>query len=76
MIGVPDEFKIQKVKAYIVLKENMTGTGKLKEDIINHCKRQLASYELPKEIEFRKELPKTMVGKVAYRKLEQEAKAV
>ncbi len=76
VIGVPDEFKMEKIKAFIVLKENIIGTEKLKASIIEHCKQYLASYELPREIEFRKELPKTMVGKVAYRKLEEEEKAV
>ncbi|MBQ7200372.1 MAG: hypothetical protein IJS24_03270, partial [Eubacterium sp.] len=43
-----------------------------KEDIMSYCKKHLAKYELPREIEFRDELPKTLVGKVAYRQLEEE----
>lgn len=74
VIGVPDEFKMEKIKAYIVLKDGINGSEQLKKSIIEHCKKQIASYELPREIEFRDELPKTLVGKVAYRKLEQEAK--
>ncbi len=76
VIGVPDEFKMEKVKAYIVLKNKADGSEQLKKSIIEHCKKHIASYELPREIEFRDELPKTLVGKVAYRKLEQESKAV
>lgn len=75
VIGVPDEFKMERIKAYIVLKDKADGSEEIKKSIIEHCKKQIASYELPREIEFRKELPKTLVGKVAYRKLEQEAKA-
>lgn len=75
VIGVPDEFKMERIKAYVVLKDGITGTENLKKTIIDHCKKHIASYELPREIEFRDELPKTLVGKVAYRKLEQEEKA-
>ena len=44
----------------------------LKESIKTHCKNQIADYAVPKEIEFRKELPKTLVGKVAYKELEEK----
>lgn len=76
VIGVADEYKIERIKAYIVLKDKSSGSDELKKEIINHCKKYIASYELPKEIVFRNELPKTLVGKVAYRKLEEENKAV
>lgn len=76
IIGVPDEFKIERVKAYIVLKDGYADNEEMKKQIIEHCKSLIASYELPKEIEFRKELPRTLVGKVAYRKLEEEQKAL
>jgi len=75
VIGVPDEFKIEKIKAFIVLKNGVTGDDRKKKEILEHCRKHIASYELPKEIEFRKELPKTLVGKVAYRKLEEEERA-
>ena len=45
----------------------------LKEEILDYCKERIAGYALPREVEFRTELPKTLVGKVAYRKLEEEA---
>lgn len=75
VIGVADEYKMERVKAYIVLKDKSKGSDELKKEIINHCRKYIASYELPKEIVFRDELPKTLVGKVAYRKLEEENKA-
>ena len=45
---------------------------KLKEEIMNYCKKDLAQYSLPAEIEFKKSLPKTLVGKVAYTELIEE----
>ncbi len=75
VIGVKDEFKIEKIKAYIVLKNPENATEETKKSIIEHCKKHIAHYALPKEIEFRDELPKTLVGKVAYRKLEEEMSA-
>ena len=45
---------------------------KMREEIMEYCRRHIAKYALPREIEFRDELPKTLVGKVAYRKLEEE----
>ncbi len=75
VIGVPDEFKMERIKAYIVLKNKKSASEEMKNEIIAHCRRYIASYELPREIEFRDELPKTLVGKVAYRKLEEENKA-
>jgi len=60
------------VKAYIVLKEGETLT---EEEVIKFCKERLAPYKVPKIIEFRKELPKSMVGKVLRKILrEEEAK--
>lgn len=75
VIGVKDEFKIEKIKAYVVLKDSVKATEETKQSIIEHCKKYIAHYALPKEIEFRNELPKTLVGKVAYRKLEEEMSA-
>lgn len=47
-------------------------SDKIKEEILEHCKKNISRYGVPKEIEFRDSLPKTLVGKVAYRKLEEE----
>ncbi|MCL5961420.1 MAG: long-chain fatty acid--CoA ligase [Chloroflexi bacterium] len=67
--GVPDEYRGETVKAYVVLKEGETATA---EEIIDFCKPRLARYKAPKLVEFRTELPKTMVGKVLRRVLLEE----
>ena len=70
--GIRDEYRIKKIKAFIVTNKNVSEDESLKNDIISHCRKHIAAYAVPKEIEFRKELPKTLVGKVAYRELEDE----
>ena len=72
VIGVPDPYRMHKVKAYIVLKKGKVPSELLKQSILNHCKKYIAKYAMPREIEFRDDLPKTLVGKVAYRQLEEE----
>jgi long-chain acyl-CoA synthetase len=72
VIGVPDPYKIQKVKAYVVLRDGMEATAEIKASILEHCAKNIAKYAMPYEIEYREALPKTLVGKVAYTVLEQE----
>lgn len=72
VIGVKDPYRMEKIKAFIVTNEGIDGNDRLAEAIKDHCRKQIAGYAIPKEVEFRKELPKTLVGKVAYRKLEEE----
>ena len=72
VIGIPDEYKVQRIKAFIVLRDNAEATDEIKESILEHCKRNIAKYAMPTEIEYRKDLPKTLVGKVAYLQLEKE----
>ena len=72
VIGIPDPYRMHKVKAYIVLKPGKIPSDILKASILNHCKKYIAKYAMPREIEFRDSLPKTLVGKVAYRQLEEE----
>ncbi len=71
-IGVPDPYKIQKVKAFVMLKPGILPTEELKESLFEHCRKNIAKYAMPYDIEIRDELPKTLVGKVAYRVLEEE----
>lgn len=73
VIGVKDDYRMQKVKAYVVLKPGYTPTEEIKQSIQAHCEKSIAKYALPREYEFRDELPKTLVGKVAYRELEKES---
>ncbi|MBR1874012.1 MAG: AMP-binding protein [Eubacterium sp.] len=75
VIGVPDPYRMQAVKAFIMPKPGVPADDVTRAEIMDYCKKNLAKYELPREIEFRDELPKTLVGKVAYRQLESEAAA-
>ena len=72
VIGVKDPRRMQKVKAFIVPREGEIPGDELKERILEQLRLHIAKYALPREIEFRSELPKTLVGKVAYRLLEEE----
>jgi long-chain acyl-CoA synthetase len=72
VIGVPDPLKIQKVKAFVMLKPGIESTDEVKESILEHCRKNIAKYAMPYDIEIRDTLPKTLVGKVAYRMLEEE----
>lgn len=69
VIGVPDPYKMQKVKAFVVLNDGYVESPELKEQILQHCAKYVAKYAMPYEIEVRADLPKTLVGKVAYTKL-------
>ena len=73
VIGIPDDYKGQRLRAYIVPAPGIAPTEELKQELLGHCAQHIARYALPKEIVFRTELPKTLVGKVAYRVLEEEA---
>ncbi|MDO4812998.1 MAG: AMP-binding protein [Eubacteriales bacterium] len=72
VIGVPDPYKMQKVKAFVKLKDGAAATEQTKQDILSYCAKHVAKYAMPYDIEFRDEMPKTLVGKVAYRVLEEE----
>ena len=76
VIGVPDPIKVQKVKAFVVLKPGVDDEAAALDSLWKHCRHHIAKYSLPYEIELRDDLPKTLVGKVAYKLLEaQEALA-
>ena len=72
IIGVKDPLKMQRVKAFVVLKENCPADEDMRQSIMQHFRRHIAKYALPTEIEFRESLPTTLVGKVAYTVLEKE----
>ena len=75
VIGVKDPYRVQRVKAYVVPMPGIEPTEALKQELLDYCSTRIAKYAMPREMEFRKELPKTLVGKVAYRVLEEEANA-
>ena len=74
VIGIPHPKKVQVAKAYIVLKDGVKPSKDVEKSIRLHCEKNLARYSLPAVYEFRDSLPKTLVGKVAYRELEKESK--
>ena len=75
VIGIPDQYRMQAVKAFITLKPGIHPSKEIEEELLRYCREHIAKYAIPKEIEFRDELPKTLVGKVAYRILEEEEEA-
>lgn len=75
VIGVKDSYKMQKVKAFVVLKPGIVPDDDIKAEILSYCSKHISRYAMPYDIEFREELPKTLVGKVAYRVLEEEENA-
>jgi len=68
-IGIPDAYRGETVKAFVVLKAGKAATA---EEIVAFCKERLAPFKVPKLVEFRKELPKSLVGKVLRRALREE----
>jgi long-chain acyl-CoA synthetase len=73
VVGVPDEARGQVIKAFVVLKDGQTATA---EDLLNECRGKLASYKLPRAIEFCKSLPRTSSGKIKRYELRQGLESV
>ncbi len=69
VIGIPDAYRGESVKACVVLKSGVTATV---EELEAHCKAGLAEYKMPRKIEIRESLPKTAVGKILHRVLREE----
>ena len=70
--GVPDPAQVERVKAFVVLKDPALANAETEKALIEHCRAQLIKWSCPREIEFRSELPKTLVGKINYKLLVQE----
>ena len=66
VIGIPEELRGERIKAFVVLKDGERATT---TELLEHCRKRLAKFKMPKQIEFRKELPKTLIGKVLRRVL-------
>lgn len=71
-VGLPDQHWGEAVKVYIVLKDGQTAS---EQEILDYCHARMARYKVPKFVEFRRELPKTLVGKFLRRKLLEEEQA-
>ena len=72
VIGVPDDLKMQKVKAFVKLVPNVKPDDTTRQVLLDYCRKHIAKYAMPYDIQFKADMPKTLVGKVAYRKLEEE----
>ena len=66
VIGVPDETQVQRVKAFVVLKEGSKATPEMEKALVDYCREHLIQWSCPREVEFRDSLPVTRVGKIAY----------
>ena len=69
-VGVPDKKSGEAVRLYVVKKDDALTA----DDVIKHCREHLTGYKCPREVEFRKDLPKSNVGKILRRELRDEAK--
>jgi long-chain acyl-CoA synthetase len=72
IIGVPDDYKMQKVKAFVKLVPEAQPNEETKKILMDYCRQNIAKYAMPYDIAFKEDMPKTLVGKVAYRVLEEE----
>ncbi|MBM3511926.1 MAG: long-chain fatty acid--CoA ligase [Alphaproteobacteria bacterium] len=75
VIGIPDTYAGEAVKAFVKLKEGAQSTQTTADQLKDFLKDKLGKHEMPKHIEFRKELPKTMIGKLSKKELVAEEKA-
>ncbi|MDR3125830.1 MAG: AMP-binding protein [Candidatus Nomurabacteria bacterium] len=69
VIGLDDKYRGQIAKAFVVLKNGVKPSDKIRAKIMEQCRLDLAKYKWPRKIEFRKTMPKTKIGKVAYGEL-------
>jgi long-chain acyl-CoA synthetase len=70
VVGVPDDYQMTSVKAYVVLEDPSLATDETKKILLKHCRKHLIKWSVPRAIEFRDKLPTTLVGKVEYSALE------
>ena len=72
VIGVPDREQVERVKGFVVLKEGALPDAATKKELIDLCRKNLIKWSCPRTIEFRETLPTTLVGKVAFKQLEDQ----
>ncbi|HEY3993360.1 MAG TPA: AMP-binding protein, partial [Ktedonobacteraceae bacterium] len=74
VVGIPDEYRGENVAAVIVLKAGFSSSDEIRASIIAHCKGELTAYKVPKIVEFRDDLPKSLIGKVLRREVREMLK--
>lgn len=72
VIGIPDRAQVERVKAFVILKDPSKAGSDMEKVLIDHCRESLIKWSCPREIEFRETFPMTLVGKIAYKELEEE----
>ena len=72
VIGIPDPYKMQTLKAYVVLRDGKAASPEKERELIEHCRSHLIKWSVPEKIEFRDSLPMTRIGKIAFSELEKE----
>ncbi|MCL2316881.1 MAG: fatty acid--CoA ligase family protein, partial [Actinomycetia bacterium] len=75
VIGLPDDYQMSSVKAFVTLADGSLGSDEVRADLIAHCRANLNRWSVPRHLEFRTSLPTTKVGKIAYTELEREEAA-
>jgi long-chain acyl-CoA synthetase len=70
VIGIPDEYRGENIKAFVVLKEGEEMTG---EELISFCRERIAAYKIPRVVEFRDDLPKSVIGKILRKELKEKS---
>src|SRR6266568_4179663 len=76
VIGVPDEYRGETVAAFVILKPGIEASEATRQDILSYCKHNLTPYKVPKILEFRQSLPKSLIGKVLRRELKVQNKTL
>lgn len=72
VIGIPDELQVERVKAFVILRDSSQASPEMGQTLIAHCQKHLIKWSCPRDVEFHESLPLTRVGKIAYTVLEQE----
>ena len=70
-IGIPDPIRVQRIKVFVVLEEGVEGNDELVKKLIAYSRENFSRFAVPKDFEFIDKLPRTKVGKIAYRELEE-----
>lgn len=75
VIGIPDDYQVSSIKAFVMLNDGSLGSDEIRADIIAYCRQRLIKWAVPRHLEFRTSFPMTRVGKIAYTDLEREEAA-